>query len=301
MTDLTIIYRGEITACNFRCSYCPFLTLFDTAVFNTTANNNPILAREEKGLETLADFIKNAGSLPAITLLFAPRGEVLNLECYRRYITLLSRLPGVKQIVIQTNFTFPLSWLTECRQEKIALWITFHPEQQQMGPFLEKITRLSDFPVPFSVGMVGLKEYKKTARALRSALPNSHYLWINAYKRNKNYYSPEDITFFTSIDPLFPLNLTDYKSKGKACYAGQNSICLNSRGQVKACFFQEKVLGVLGETELQQLLNPAVCPNEQCTCYLGYMNLKELEMEKRYKHIQARIPGLPLRKDLLNR
>ena len=41
----------------------------------------------------------------------------------------------------------------------------------------------------FSVGVVGLKEHFGEIEALRRELPPDVYLWVNAYKREPDYYT----------------------------------------------------------------------------------------------------------------
>ena len=43
----------------------------------------------------------------------------------------------------------------------------------------------------FSVGVVGLKEHVAEIAALRAELPPAVYLWVNAYKREPDYYPPD--------------------------------------------------------------------------------------------------------------
>ena len=41
---------------------------------------------------------------------------------------------------------------------------------------------------------------------LRRELPADVYLWVNAYKRNPDYYTAEMVEKLTRLDPLFPVN-----------------------------------------------------------------------------------------------
>ena len=47
-------------------------------------------------------------------------------------------------------------------------------------------------------------------------LPPETYVWINAYKRESGYYTPEVLDAFTAIDPLFPVNAVTHRSAGRA-------------------------------------------------------------------------------------
>ena len=67
-----------------------------------------------------------------------------------------------------------------------------------------------------SVGVVGLKEHAAEIEALRRELPPHIYLWINAYKREPDYYGEHDLRHFTAVDPLFPINNQRHPSHGRS-------------------------------------------------------------------------------------
>jgi len=56
--------------------------------------------------------------------------------------------------------------------------------------------------VPFSVGIVGTRENLPHAVELRRRLDPGVYLWVNAYKREPDYYAPDEIESIRAIDPI---------------------------------------------------------------------------------------------------
>ncbi len=184
-----------------------------------------------------------------------------------------------------------MKWLQEADNQYVALWTTFHPTETTTQQFLKKCNQLLHNEVKFSVGIVGKKEHFELIQELRMALPKNVYVWVNAYKREPNYYSTNDIDFLTQIDPLFDLNNTIYKTQGKACFAGESSLSIDGEGNITRCHFIKDKIGNIYENSLDEILRPATCSNASCRCYIGYINLKELDLEKIYgNQILERIP-----------
>ncbi len=75
-----------------------------------------------------------------------------------------------------------------------------------------------------AVGVVGLNEHAGAIEALRAELPPHVYLWVNAYKRQTDYYSPEMLEFLTTVDLPFPLNTRYHLSAGRVCWASARSV-----------------------------------------------------------------------------
>ena len=277
---LNILYRGPLESCNYDCHYCPFAK---------KKNTRAELQYDQACLDKFVDWVGEQQQ--PIGILFTPWGEALIRGYYQQAIIRLSQMPQVKKVAIQTNLSSRLSWLAATDKSKVALWTTFHPTEISVTKFLEKCNQLINNAISFSVGIVGKKENFDYATQLRAALPKSIYVWVNAYKRVTNYYTPEDIDFLQQIDPLFHLNNTIYSTKGKACFAGETSLSIDGEGNINRCHFIKKKLGNIYEQSLSEILQPTLCTNDHCRCYIGYFNLKNLQLDKVYgDKILERIP-----------
>lgn len=270
-SNINILYRGPLESCNYDCQYCPFAK---------KKNTREELSYDKKCLDQFVEWVslqeKNIG------ILFTPWGEALIRKYYQEAIIKLSHLKQVKKVAIQTNLSSKLNWLENADKKSVALWTTFHPTEISIQQFLKKCNQLIDLEVKFSVGIVGKKENFLFAKQLKNELPNNIYLWVNAFKRIPNYYSEADISFLNEIDPLFNLNNTIYSTKGKACFAGEKSFSVDGEGNMTRCHFIKKKIGNIYEDSLDEILKPSNCSNDSCRCYIGYFNLKELNISSIY-------------------
>src|SRR5262249_52265128 len=139
----------------------------------------------------------------AVGVLFTPWGEALVRRWYQDAFAALTNLPNVVKVAAQTNLSCKLDWVEACDKAKLALWCTYHPGETTRERFLAKCRELLARGVRFSVGVVGLKEHLAEIEALRRELPPDVYLWVNAYKRESDYYPPEIVEELTRLDPLF--------------------------------------------------------------------------------------------------
>jgi hypothetical protein len=207
----------------------------------------------------------------------------------------LLALPQVERVTVQTNLSFDVaSFLDGVDASKLALWTTYHPgEVDEAG--LEELHRkwglLRRRGVPFSVGIVGTRDNLPHARRLRQRLEQGVYLWVNAYKREPNYYTPAELAEVRAIDPYFDLNNQHYPSRGRPCTAGQRAVYLDDEGDLRRCFFVGEVLGNLFRDGWRRLAAPLGCPRATCHCYVGHMHTVELDFRAVYgKYLAARIP-----------
>lgn len=280
MSTLNILYRGSLASCNYDCTYCPFAK---------TKDSRAALQYDRECLEKFVNWVSQQNR--KIAILFTPWGEALIRKYYQEAIIKLSQLEQVQKVSIQTNLSSNLAFLEKTNKSKVALWTTFHPTETSIEKFLQQCNQLKKKRVKFSVGIVGKRENFDYVQELRSALPDSIYFWVNAFKRIPDYYSKKDIEFLNKIDPLFNLNNTIYKTKGKACFAGEKSISIDGEGNITRCHFIKNKIGNIYHNSLEEILKPTNCSNESCRCYIGYFNLKELELTKVYgEQILERIP-----------
>jgi len=279
---LNILYRGPLESCNYDCSYCPFAK---------KKNTRAELQYDKMCLDKFVKWVSQQDR--NISILFTPWGEALIRRYYQEAIGELSHMGHVKKVAIQTNLSSRLKWLEKTNKKHTALWTTFHPTEISVEQFLQKCNQLLQMEVKFSVGIVGKKENFDFAKQLREELPNSVYFWVNAYKREPDYYSKKDIEFLNQVDPLFNWNNTIYQTKGKACFAGETSLSIDGEGNIYRCHFIKDKIGNIYNNTLSEILKPTNCTNESCRCYIGYYNLKELNLQKIYgDKILERIPEM---------
>lgn len=276
-----ILYRGPLDSCNYACSYCPFGKRADT-----------LLQRDDdrRKLERFADWVA-AQTDARVGVFFTPWGEALIHRHYQEAIVRLSHCDHVRVVSIQTNLSGALGWLARARRDRVALWTTWHPTQITSERFLAKSRELDRAEVDYSVGVVGLTEHLESLEALRAALPGSVYLWVNAYKDVPGYYDAETLRRITAVDPLFPINLRNHPSRGRACSAGETSFAVDGDGDAYRCHFVQTAIGNIYQSDFRQALQPRVCPKAHCKCHIGYVNLEYLRLREVYgDRLLARIP-----------
>lgn len=279
---LDITYRGPLASCNYSCSYCPFAKRHDERAARL---------RDQDALRRLVHWLIERKGQDTLRLVFTPWGEALTRRWYREAIITLSHYDHIKKIVVQTNLSASLDWLQHSAPGTLALWATYHPGEVSLDQFLTRIKTLERWGVAHSVGIVGKKEHRDEALALRQALPTTTYLWVNAYKDQPNYYNPDDLHFFRAIDPLFDLNNSNHPSLGKACRAGEQAVTIDGEGDLRRCHFVDTVLGNIYQHDIHTRLKPRPCPKQSCDCYIGYVHLKALALERIYgERLLERIP-----------
>lgn len=267
--ELSILYRGDLSSCNYDCPYCPFAKHFESP---------EELQNDRAGLARFVEWAATR-STDRLSFFFTPWGEALARSWYRHAITELSRFPQVQKVAVQTNLSCDLNWLKDTCREKLGFWCTYHPGQVDRAAFLAKCAQLSQLGVRHSVGCVGLREHLAEIAVLRRELPAETYLWINAYKSAPAYYDEALLEALEQIDPLFPINNTRHPSQGRACRTGHQVITVDGRGDIRRCHFVEQVIGNLYEPHFENALIPRACPNASCGCHIGYVHLEHLKLD----------------------
>lgn len=200
-------------------------------------------------------------------------------------------MPHVSKVVVQTNLSFGLDWLQAADTSTAALWCTYHPSQVSRKAFLKKSKRLDELGIAHSVGMVGVPSDIDEIEAMRRDLPSTTYLWINALDNDATLYTDDEIARLIAVDPQFEINASSHASQGQSCWAGEQSISIDGSGTIRRCHFVADPIGNLYEDDLSELLRPRDCPNAECNCHIGYVNLKGLTMDRVYAdRILERIP-----------
>jgi len=264
--DLTILYRGPLSSCNYGCPYCPFAKHGETSAE---------LAADRAALERFVDWVA-ARAHDRIRVLFTPWGEALIRPWYQQALVRLTNLPHVAKAAIQTNLSCALDWTRDCDRARLGLWCTYHPGETTREKFLARCATLEAHGVRYSVGVVGLKEHEAEIHALRAALPPHVYLWVNAYKRVPGYYAPDERERLTQVDPLFPYNDARHPSLGRACRAGSTAIAVDGAGTMRRCHFIPEPIGNLYDPDFARALGERPCTKATCDCHIGYVHLDHL-------------------------
>ena len=275
-----VLYRGPLSSCNYACDYCPFAK---------TKNSRLELQDDAKKLSKFTNWIGEQNH--DFELLFTPWGEAMIRRHYQEAFKVLSHLENVKKVCAQTNLSGTLDWIDDVDIESTALWCTFHPSQISEKKFLRQCDILLNKGVSFSVGTVGLRDDFSAIASLRKALSKDVYLWVNAYKREDNYYSKNDIEFLLEIDPFFETNNVRHESIGESCRAGMSSFSVNGDGRVQRCHFIKGEIGNIYEADFFAKLVERSCTNTTCGCHIGYVHLDKLKQYDRYgDRVMERIP-----------
>ena len=282
---LAILYRGPLSSCNYGCSYCPFAKHQETAAEH---------AHDEATLQRFVAWVAQQTHIQ-LSIFCTPWGEALIRRRYQRAIVELANLPHVQKVAIQTNLSARLDWAEDCPKQRLGLWATYHPTQTPRERFLARCHEAIARGIPISVGVVGMHEHQAEIVALREALPKQIYLWVNAYKREVGYYSPEEIAQLTAIDPLFPINNTRHPSEGRACATGESVISVDGDGTMRRCHFVREPIGNIYNVDWQVALQPRACANATCGCHIGYIHMPHLGLQQVFgQGMLERIPHIPL-------
>ncbi|BBH20328.1 hypothetical protein Back11_16730 [Paenibacillus baekrokdamisoli] len=270
----TLYYRGSLTSCNYDCPYCPFSKNKDSAA---------TLAKDRSQLNTFVEWVRNQETAGhRLSIFFNPYGEGLTHRWYRVAIVELSHMAHVDKVAIQTNLSANLDWTAELNPVKAAFWVTYHPGQTEESKFLRQCQQLYQRGITFSVGSVGLRNAFDALSSLRYSLPEDIYMWINAFKDKPHYYSDADRDYLRGIDPYFDINVTDYESLGKDCHAGYDVFYVQGEGRVKRCYKDRQVIGNLYRDGLEGLSRKLPCKLKVCDCYIGYIHMPDLQLERVY-------------------
>lgn len=282
--SLTVLYRGPLESCNYGCNYCPFAK---------KREGHEALARDRLALERFVSWVARRESETSV--FFTPWGEALIRPWYQEALAHLTRMPHVRRAAAQTNLSCRLDWLDRCEPSRLGLWATYHPEWTRRARFLRQVARAHERGAHISVGVVGYPRFREEIASLRRELPEDVYLWINAVKRPEVRYTEEDLAFFTSVDPLFPINNRRHPSLGRACRAGESVIAVDGEGMARRCHFIPEPIGHIYSPDFEDALKPRPCGNATCGCHIGYVHLEYLGLDQVFgSGILERVPATPL-------
>lgn len=263
---LTIRYRGPLSGCNYDCGYCPFAK---------TKDSRATLAEDRRALDRFCDWAEHRSG--PLSILFTPWGEALVRQYYREAMIRLSHLPHLQTVAIQTNLSRSPDWAAAADPRRIAFWITWHPTQTRLAPFLVRLAVLDRLGIAYSVGAVAVRAHFAAIAELRAALPPDVYLWINAEESLQGRYTAAEVEQLAAIDPLFELNNRSYPSAGLDCASGRSSITVRGDGSAWRCHFVDVPIGNIYHPEFDRALQPRACPQSACNCHIGYGELDALD------------------------
>ncbi|GGD66397.1 STM4011 family radical SAM protein [Paenibacillus nasutitermitis] len=270
----TLYFRGSLTSCNYDCPYCPFSKNIDNA---------HTLAKDRSQVETFVEWVRNQKTDGHhLSIFFNPYGEGLTHTWYREAVIELSQMEHVEKVAIQTNLSARLDWTEKLNPLKAAFWATYHPGQTSESRFTRQSRELHRRGIAHSIGAVGVKSAFEAISSLRRSISPDIYLWVNAFKDKPDYYSEEDLIFLKGIDPYFEYNRMDYESAGKACKTGYDVFYVQGAGLVKRCYKDRQIIGHLYREGLEGLSQQRACRMSCCDCYIGYIHMPELKLDRLY-------------------
>ena len=279
--NLMLLYRGPLASCNYDCPYCPFAKRRDSPAQ---------LRADREALSRFRDWVCQNPHGHRLSILFTPWGEGLTRSWYRQTLVTLSRLGHVDRVAIQTNLAGRLNWIREADPARLALWATYHPGQVDRSRFLAACQRLRSQGIRHSVGIVGLEQHYAEALAMREALPDDTYLWVNAAEGH-SYDAPAQARW-SAIDPLFGFSARPHASRGHECWAGETALSVLGDGTVRRCHFIPDPIGNLYDGSYLDSLRPRPCTNAECDCHIGYVHLKRLGLHQIFAGgVAERIPA----------
>jgi hypothetical protein len=277
MKSLLVLFRTRLEWCNFTCGYCPWnanAVRVETEAFQADARR-------------LQRIVQRVAELPRpVEFFITPKAEYMVLPYWREAVRQLLAMPQVTRVTLQTHLGWDVEgYLPTVEASKLALWTTYHPSETDAtdrAVLKRRWMLLHEKKVRFTVGMVGTHEHLLELTQLRAFLPPDVYLWVNAYKREPDYYTPAQLQAIRSVDPYFDLNNQHYPSRGQLCTAGSHALYLDDEGDLRRCFFVGDILGNLFRDGWRTLPAPTACPIPTCHCYVGHMHIVDLGFRDLY-------------------
>ncbi len=264
MDKKTILYRGDLKSCNYRCSYCPFSKHKASAV--ELERDRAHFARFCHSVE------ERAGELSIGAVLVVPYGEASLHDWYWEGLGCLAVVPDIDRVGMQTNLSFPVEKCLEqfgqqgAQRGKLCLWATFHPEMTDVDTFVAICHQLRELGVSLCVGGVGVPANIPLLVELRRKLSAAVYLWVNRMDGLGRNYTPEEVCIFTQIDPFFEKELQYPAAREEMC---GNRCFVEADGRMRTCNISKGKAVNWYEADGQEIFRP-LCGRKRCTCYLAY-------------------------------
>lgn len=261
-------YRGVLKSCNYTCDYCPF---------SKTTVTQATIRSDREALFRFCDYIENLDAeTDSLQIFLLPYGEGMIHRHYTEALARLSALPSVHRVSCQTNLSWNINRFANGVRElkgelsRISFWCSFHPQCTELADFIEQCTRLGNYGIRYCAGMVAKPGYESLAEEMRTALPASTYMWLNAMDGLNRNYTAEETARFSAIDPLFSLNCDGLPANESDCRGGKDSLFVKADGRTALCPVAGKYAGNLYKNNSPE--TQPHCKATNCNCYLAYSN-----------------------------
>lgn len=217
---------------------------------------------------------------------------------YPGFFDIVSMLLKKHTVDITTNLSFDIKAFTsKVRPGGISISASFHPEYNQIGPFLDKVIFLHNNGYPSTIAYVAYPPHLKQIEETKAYVEKNRILFkIIPYQgefQGRKYpqsYTPQEkriiegLSVSSEDSHLNDLNSRWYDwnvkreeakkdKKGSLCRMGQMYAKIFPDGRVARCCALDKdgnPLGVMGhitDLNLKLLDEPAPCLVEQCPCF----------------------------------
>ena len=184
-------------------------------------------------------------------MLVTPWGEALIRRWYQDGLAELSHLPQITRV---RGADQPVGAARLDRRdadpERLALWCTYHPEWTTHDDVRRAVPHARRARASATrVGVVGQREYRAAARALRAALPADD-LRVDQRGQGARLHAPTSSPRGSAIDPLFALNTQRWPSLGERAAPASARSRVDGDGTMRRCHFIAEPIGNLYEPGL---------------------------------------------------
>lgn len=284
--SLSLVYRGPLATCGYRCRYC---SVRAGAPGRRGAGGRAADRADAVALKRFVRWVAARPPAEALSVLFAPRGEVLGHSRYREALVRLAALPQVRIVAAQTNLSLDPAHLAACDRNKTLLWASFHPTETEVEPFAARVRIVVALGLRCSVGSVAIPAHLPAIEALRRLLPAEVPTWLNR-RHGARPLAPPDLARARALDPLY-LDVPP-RSRGRPCAAGSSMVVVEGQGEARRCLALPGRLGNLYDDGPEAILSPAPrpCPAPVCRCHLGQVHLEPALAARYGDALLGRVP-----------
>ena len=212
--NLSILYRGPLSSCNYGCGYCPFAKRArdgrragPRSRRRWSASSAGSTARPAD--DRIGDPVHALGRGADPPLVSGGAGPAEPLA---------ARRAGRRS---RPTCRAALDWVGAVRQAQAGALGDVPSRRRSPRPLPGKCRRAGSARRALSASASSAcGALRRRSRRCAANCPQHVYLWINAYKARPDYYRPGEAEWLTAIDPLFPLNNRRHPSLGRPCRAG---------------------------------------------------------------------------------
>ena len=287
--NLSILYRGPLSSCNYGCGYCPFAKRRETAAE---------LAADRRALERFVAWVAGRPPDDRIAVLFTPWGEALTRRWYREALVRLTAPAAGRaggdpdEPVVRARLGRAVrqgdGWPSGRRSTRREVDRARVPRAAAASWTAAASASASAWS--------GLKEHLAEIEALRRELPPDVYLWVNAYKRQPRLLRRGRPPAVRGDRPAVPgQQPCGTRASGRPCRAGRSVVSVDGDGTIRRCHFIREPIGNLYDPGFEAALVERPCTNATCGCHIGYVHLDDLGLDPVFgAGILERIPARPI-------